>query len=201
MNARPFNPFIRLDARDNVVVARMDVPAGTAVPSEGLTTLQDVPSGHKIAARFIRQGEPVLKYNTLIGFAPVDIPAGTHMHSHNIQFDAFERDYAFSRDYRPTDYVPEDQRATFQGIVRADGRVATRNYVGVFVTGNAGATAARKIANWFTEERLAAYPRIDGVVPYIHQMGDGMERTGEPMDLLRRTSAAISATPIPPPPW
>ena len=187
MNARPFNPFIRLDARDNVVVARMDVPAGTAVPSEGLTTLQDVPSGHKVAARFIRQGEPVLKYNTLIGFAPVDIPAGTHMHSHNIQFDAFERDYAFSRDYRPTDFIPDNQRATFQGIVRADGRVATRNYVGVFVTGNAGATAARKIANWFTEERLAAYPRIDDVVPYIHQMGDGMERTGEPMDLLRRT--------------
>ena len=46
MNARPFNPFIRLDAHDNVVVARLDVPAGTAVPSEGLTTLQDVPSGH-----------------------------------------------------------------------------------------------------------------------------------------------------------
>ena len=34
MNARPFNPFIRLDARDNVVVARMDVPAGTAVPTK-----------------------------------------------------------------------------------------------------------------------------------------------------------------------
>ena len=147
MNARPFNPFIRLDARDNVVVARMDVPAGTAVPSEGLTTRQDVPSGHKVAARFIRQGEPVLKYNTLIGFAPVDIPAGTHMHSHNIQFDAFERDYAFSRDYRPTDYVPEDRRATFQGIVRADGRVATRNYVGVFVTGNAGGPQDRQLVH------------------------------------------------------
>jgi len=187
MNDRPFNPFIRLDPNDNVVVARTAVPAGTAVPSENLTTLQDVPSGHKIAARFIRKGEPVLKYNTVIGFAPVDIEPGTHMHSHNIQFDEVEKDYAFSKNYRPTEYVPEGQRATFQGIVREDGRVATRNYVGVFVVGNSGATAARKIANWFTPDRLADYPMVDGVVPYVHEMGDGMERTGEAMDLLRRT--------------
>ena len=53
--------------------------------------------------------------------------------------------------------------------------------------GNAGGTAARKIANWFTPDRLADFPMVDGVVPYIHEMGDGMERSGEPMALLRRT--------------
>ena len=146
MSDRSINPFIRLDPRDNVVVARMGVPAGTPVPSESLVTQQDVPSGHKIAARFIRKGEPVLKYNTVIGFAAVDLEPGTHMHSHNIFFDEVEKDYAFSRDYKPVQFVPEDQRATFQGIVREDGRVATRNYVGVFVVGNLGATTARKIA-------------------------------------------------------
>ena len=53
MSERTFNPFIRLDPKDNVVVARMGVPAGTPVPSENLVTRQDVPSGHKIAARSI----------------------------------------------------------------------------------------------------------------------------------------------------
>ncbi len=181
------NPFIRLDPRDNVVVARIPVPAGTPVPSENLTTQQEVPSGHKIAARFIRQGEPVLKYNTVIGYAPVDIEPGTHMHSHNIVFDAVEKDYAFSRDYRPTEFVPPAERANFQGIVRADGRVATRNYMGVFTVGNYGATAARKIANGFRGERLADFPNVNAVVPFVHEMGDGMERSGEPMALLRRT--------------
>ncbi|HEY8614274.1 MAG TPA: UxaA family hydrolase, partial [Roseomonas sp.] len=52
---------------------------------------------------------------------------------------------------------------------------------------NAGATAARKIANSFTPDRLAGFPNIDGVVPFVHETGDGMERTGEPMALLRRT--------------
>ncbi|HEY8613253.1 MAG TPA: UxaA family hydrolase, partial [Roseomonas sp.] len=100
--ARPnFNPFIRLDPLDNVVVARMPVPAGTPVPMENTVTRQDVPSGHKIAARFIARGEEVRKYNTVIGFASEDLLPGTWMHSHNILFDEVEKDYAFSKNYRP----------------------------------------------------------------------------------------------------
>ncbi|UBM09360.1 UxaA family hydrolase [Cupriavidus metallidurans] len=75
----------------------------------------------------------------------------------------------------------------FQGYVRADGRVGTRNYLGVLIVGNCAATAARKVADHFTAERLAAYPNVDGVVPFIHELGCGMEKSGEPMDLLRRT--------------
>lgn len=190
-----FNPFIRLDPMDNVVVARMPVQAGTPVPSENTVTLHDVPSGHKIAARFIAKGEAVRKYNTVIGYASEDLQPGTWMHSHNILFDEVEKDYAFSKNYVPTEYVPQAERATFQGIRRADGRVGTRNYVGVFVLGNTGGTAARKIAAWFTPDRLTDYPMVDGVAPFIHQMGDGMERSGEPMALLRRTLGGYMRNP------
>ncbi|CAM3460910.1 altronate dehydratase family protein [Polaromonas hydrogenivorans] len=183
------NPAIRLDPQDNVVVARAAITAGTPVPAENLSALQDVPAGHKLAARFIARGEQVLKYNTVIGYAAEDLPPGTWMHSHNIAFGATDRDYRFSQDYRPADILPPSERATFMGIVREDGRVATRNYVGVFVVGNCGATAARKIADYFDDERLADFPNVDGVVPYVHEMGCGMEMTGEPMDLLRRTIA------------
>ena len=91
--------------------------------------------------------------------------------------------------------MPAAPLATFEGIVRADGRVATRNYLGVFVVGNCGATVARKIADWFTEARLADYPNLDGVVPFVHEIGCGMEMTGEPMDLLRRTIAGTLRNP------
>lgn len=187
MQNREISPVIRLDPADNVVVARVEISAGTDVSSEHLVTLQNVPLGHKIAARMIEKGQPVLKYNTVIGYASEDLPAGTWMHSHNIEFGETARDYRFGLDYVPTDLLPREQRATFQGIVRADGRVATRNYLGVFVVGNCGATVARKIANHFDAERLAAYPNIDGVVPFVHEIGCGMEMTGEPMNLLRRT--------------
>lgn len=189
MSLREVSPVIRLDPADNVVVARLDIGPGTVIADEGLSTLQAVPLGHKIATRLIEKGQPVLKYNTVIGYAAEDLPPGTWMHSHNIAFGETARDYRYGLDYVPTELLPAEQRATFQGIVRADGRVATRNYLGVFVVGNCGATVARKIANHFDEQRLADYPNIDGVVPFVHEIGCGMEMTGEPMDLLRRTIA------------
>ncbi len=78
-------------------------------------------------------------------------------------------------------------RPRFDGVVRESGAVATRNYVGVFVTSNCAATAARRIADHFDRDRLAAFPNVDGVVAFVHELGCGMEMTGEPMDLLRRT--------------
>ncbi|MBU9363456.1 UxaA family hydrolase [Burkholderia multivorans] len=79
------------------------------------------------------------------------------------------------------------EHSTFNGYVREDGRVGTRNYLGVLVAGNCAAIAARQVAAWFTPERLAAWPNVDGVVPFVHELGCGMEKSGEPMDLLRRT--------------
>ncbi|MBU9363457.1 UxaA family hydrolase [Burkholderia multivorans] len=181
------NPFIRLDPRDNVAVARIDVPVNTRVDSENLTTLQPVPAGHKVATRDIRRGEPVCKYNTTIGFASEDVPAGTWMHSHNISFGELIKDYRYSEDYVPVELLPVAQRRQFMGYVRPDGRVATRNYLGIFALSHRGAAVARKIAAFFDDDQLAAYPQVDGVAPFAHEHGAGMELSGEPMQLLRRT--------------
>lgn len=182
-------PVLRLSTGDNVVVAIQEISEGTNIPGEAVTSLQDVPQGHKIATRPIQAGAPILKFETVIGYAAHDIMPGEWLHSHNIRFDAVEKDYAFARDYRPTEILPQDQRARFQGIRRANGKVGTRNYIGLFVTVNCSATVARKIANYFDEERMDEWPNVDGVIPFIHESGCGMELTGEPMDLLRRTLA------------
>ena len=117
------------------------------------------------------------------------------VHSHNVEFREFDRDYAFGADYRPVEMVPEAERATFQGIVRDNGEVATRNYIGVLSTVNCSATVVHKIAEWFTPERLADYPNVDGVVAFSHSIGCGMEMSGEPMALLRRTMAGYARHP------
>ncbi|MFO1320793.1 MAG: altronate dehydratase family protein [Burkholderiales bacterium] len=183
---------IRLHANDNVVVARVDVPIGAPLEAEGLTSRSQVPAGHKIAARPIRAGDPILKYNVVIGFANVDIAPGTYVHSHNMSFREFDRDYAHAQDYRPVELLPVSERASFMGIVRANGQVATRNYLGILSTVNCSATVVQRIAAWFTPERLADYPNVDGVVAFSHGTGCGMEATGEPMDLLRRTLAGYA---------
>lgn len=183
---------IRLHESDNVVVARTDLGIGTKLDPEGLLCKSQVTAGFKVASRPIAKGEPIRKYNVVVGFASSDIAAGALVHSHNVEFREFDRDYAHAQDYRPVDLLPENQRATFMGIVRANGQVATRNYVGILSTVNCSATVVHKIAEWFTPERLAAYPNVDGVVAFAHGLGCGMEMTGEPMDLLRRTMAGYA---------
>jgi altronate hydrolase len=182
-------PAIRLHPNDNVLVARTDLAQGSAIAEANLTCLNRVPAGHKLAAKPIAKGEPILKYNTVIGFASTDIAPGTLLHRLNMEFREFDRDYAYARDYKPVVMVPEAERASFMGIVRADGRVATRNYVGIVSTVNCSATVSHRIADWFTPERLAGFPNVDGVAAFTHSTGCGMELSGEPMDLLRRTLA------------
>ena len=183
------SPIIRLDAADNIVVARADIPAGTFVPEENVTIVNDIPLGHKFASRNIAKGEPILKYDTVIGYASRDIKAGEHVHNDEIHFEHKETSYDFCADYKPLDIVPVEKRRTFMGIVREDGRVATRNCICVIVCSNCAATVARKIADHFDEEALKAYPNVDAVVPLIHQSGCGLERTGADIDNLRQLIA------------
>jgi altronate hydrolase len=189
------NPTIRLNRTDNVVVARVDLLPGTRLEDENIATTVHVPPGHKVATAPVRAGEPVKKYGQIIGFATTDIAPGEHVHTHNLAMGDFARDYAFCADYAPTRYVPEAERATFQGIVRKDGRVATRNYLGVLTSVNCSATAARFIADQFKGGALADYPNVDGVVALVHGTGCGMASEGEGMDVLRRTLAGYARHP------
>ena len=176
---------IRLHPKDDVVIARTQLVGGTLLAEESVTVSGLIPPGHKIATRAIRAGEPVKRYNQIIGFASRDIARGEHVHLNNLAMGAFDRDYAFGVDVKPTHYV--DPPATFMGIVRADGRVATRNYIGLLSTVNCSATVVRGIADAFRGDALAAFPNVDGVIALTHGSGCGMDTHGDGMKLLRRT--------------
>jgi altronate hydrolase len=138
----------------------------------------------------------VRKYGQVIGLATRPIAPGEHVHVHNLGMaEGLARDYAFGADARPTAFVAPAERATFRGIVRADGRVATRNYIGVLTSVNCAATAARLVAEHFRGEALAAFPNVDGVVALTHGTGCGMGAEGEPMEVLRRTLGGYARHP------
>ena len=136
----------------------------------------DVPAGHKVALRDIPAGGQVRKYGQVIGVATGPIAAGDHVHTHNLAFADFERDYAFGLDAKGHPGAPAGPPATFNGIVRADGQIATRNYLGILTSVNCSATVARMIAGQFQEgsELMAAFPHLDGVVALTHGSGCGM---------------------------
>jgi len=183
---------IRLHPGDDVVIARTEIPAGTRVSKEQVSAVVTIPAGHKLAVRDIAQGQPVRRYDQIIGFASHPIRTGDHVHVHNLAMGEFERDYAFCADVKPTQYF--EAPATFMGIVREDGRVATRNYIGILTSVNCSATVARMVADHF-RNNLQDYPNVDGVVALTHKTGCGMASEGEGMELLRRTMTGYAQHP------
>jgi len=80
------NAAIRISARDNVATALEALEPGRQIPiDEGTVTIAEpVPRGHKVAIRAIDAGEAVVKYGSPIGVASARIPAGAHVHTHNV---------------------------------------------------------------------------------------------------------------------
>lgn len=183
------HPVIRLHPDDGVVIARTTLLPGTSVGDNVAATMR-IPAGHKVATRAFASGDPILRYGQIIGFATDAIQPGQHVHTHNCGMGDFGRDYAYGQGATPTDYVAEP--ATFQGIRRADGRVATRNFIGILTSVNCSAHVAQVVADYFKpnpitgHNPLAEFPHVDGVVALTHKTGCGMTQH-EPLTVLRRT--------------
>ena len=192
-------PFIRLHSNDDVLIARSQLVGGTTV--ENILVRGLIPAGHKIATNAIDVGQPVRRYNQIIGFASKPIAAGDHVHTHNLNMGAdkrankgnFARDYAFGADMKSE---PAKKEATFMGIKRTDGRVATRNYIGILSSVNCSATASRAIADHFSRQTnpsaLEQFPNVDGVIALTHGTGCGMDTEGMGMQILQRTLAGYA---------
>jgi altronate hydrolase len=193
----PPPPVIRLHPDDNVVIARVTLLPGTPLADSAAAT-QRIPAGHKAAIRPIARGEAIRRYGQIIGFASSDIAPGQHVHVQNCEMGDFAKDYAYGVDARPTEYV--NPQATFQGIRRPDGRVATRNYIGILTSVNCSAHVAGLVANMFQRnpftghDPLSDYPNVDGVVALTHKTGCGMTQD-EPLRVLRRTLAGYARHP------
>ncbi|GAB4071919.1 altronate dehydratase [Ancylobacter sonchi] len=188
--------ILRLNDADNVIIAVDKIAAGAELP-DGVAAGRMIPKGHKVASRPIPKGEAIRKFGQVIGFAKDDIPAGEWVHEHNVVLHDFERDYAFATEAKAdTGLRPGEAPATFQGFRRADGRVGTRNYIGILSSVNCSATVADFIADAVTRSGvLAEYPNIDGVVAFTHGTGCGMASKGEEFDILARTQWGYASHP------
>jgi altronate hydrolase len=185
---------IRLSPNDNVVVAVDQITPGAV--TAGVTGRERVPRGHKMAVKSIRTGEPVYKYGQTIGFASKAIEAGDWVHEHNVSLHEFARDYQFAQGAKNDEILPPEQRATFEGYVRPNGRTGTRNYIGILTSVNCSASVAKFIAEEVNRSgMLDAYPGIDGAVAFVHGSGCGMAAYGEGWDLLRRTQWGYATHP------
>ena len=188
---------LTLNENDNVAIALKQLHKGASLGLGALVANGFIAPGHKVALRGIDAGQLILRYNQVIGVASQPIRAGDHVHTHNVAMHELAHDYRFGADAKETEFF--DPPACFKGIVRDDGRVATRNYIGVIASVNCSATVVSAIADHFRRdfrpEALADYPEIDGVVPITHPLGCGVDMQSEAMAMLRRTLAGYVVHP------
>jgi altronate hydrolase len=192
---------VHLRPEDNIAVAARNLEAGLEVKINGsvVALAKRVGLGHKIALRPIKKGEAVYKYGQIIGFASQDIPAGGHVHVHNVNADAFERDYAFCRDCPPPPPAAEPRyfMGYDRGAERPDHlRYGTRNYIAIISTVNCSASASKYISDRFrASDLLRQYPNVDGVVAITHKAGCAMQYDGPDHNQLDRTLAGFARHP------
>ena len=207
--------FIKINEKDNVVVALQEIPQGTRLQVTGtagetleVTAGQDIPAGHKMAVSFIPEGGEVLKYGYRIGYAKEDIKAGEWIHTHNVKTalgDLLTYEYepvtAESKVQTGQDGSKASDRniagraeaATFMGFRRPDGKVGVRNEIWIIPTVgcvNNVATAIARQANALIKgsvEEVIAFPHPYG----CSQMGDDQENTRKILaDLINHPNAA-----------
>lgn len=190
------SPLITLNPADNVAVARETIDPTQTPLIEGLVPLAKIPRGHKIARIAIAQGQAVIKYGQTIGFATQDIAPGAHVHLHNLAVGEFSRDFAVGVDAKPPQMVPAQDRASFMGFLRPDGRVGTRNYIAVISSVNCSATVSKAVAQHFASPVvMAAWPHVDGVIALTYGGGCGLNTQTDGYRYLMRTIAGYAAHP------
>ena len=184
----------KLHPQDNIFVALTDLASGTQLEDLGVTLVQSVQQGHKIAASAINVGEQVLRYGHIIGQATKDIRPGEHVHSHNLGMSSHEQDFEMATKVEPLSEITEER--TFMGYKRRDGKVGTRNYIGILTSVNCAGSVANFIAQAAEKsDLLKDYPNVDGIVPIVHSTGCGMSGNGEGYETLKRTLKGYANNP------
>jgi altronate hydrolase len=176
---------LQLHPDDPLVIAKCELPAGRelVLPGKTVTVRDDVPAGHKVAIMDIQAGAEILRYGHRIGQASVFIPAGSWVHSHNLELGQGLTDNAI-RAVESAALAPSG--LTFMGYPRPRRRAGTRNLIAVISTVSCSAHAVSQIARAFSPERLAAYPNVDGVIAIAHHTGCSMPPDGLSHRYLRR---------------
>ena len=177
---------IKINPKDNVVVALHPIAKGTAVPVDNttVTAIEDIPQGHKMAIAPIKSGENVIKYGFPIGHATADAVPGTWMHTHNIHTNlSGEIEYSYHPNVHPLTPAAPD---TFMGYRRKDGRAAIRNEIWIIPTVGCVNDCAKALVR---DNQDLVTGSIDGLYTFTHPFG--CSQTGHDHAQTRKLLASL----------
>ena len=178
--------FIRIHPKDNVAVTLHPVARGTVF--QGVTALEDIPQGHKMALDAVKAGENIVKYGFPIGHATADLTPGMWVHTHNMVTNlSGEVEYSYHPNVHP---VSPRETGSFQGYLRADGKAGIRNEIWIIPTVGCVNDVAKALVR---ENQDLVTGSIDGLYTFPHPFG--CSQTGEDHAQTRKLLAALTRHP------
>ena len=167
--------YITMHERDNVAIVANDggLPAGTTFPS-GLTLVDKVPQGHKVALVDLAAGDPVVRYDVVIGRAARAIRAGSWVHERLLEMPAARPLEGLPIATVKPPPLPPLEGYTFEGYRNADGSVGSRNILAITTTVQCVAGVVEFAVERIKRELLPRYPNVDDVVGLEHTYGCGV---------------------------
>ncbi|BFG80346.1 galactarate dehydratase [Paraburkholderia terrae] len=188
--------YIRVHPNDNVAIVVNDGGLGTgAVFSDGLVLRERVPQGHKVALADLAEGDEVVRYNVVIGYALKALPKGSWINEHVIRMPTPPglEDLPIATIKPPS--MESLDGFTFEGYRNADGSVGTRNILAITTTVQCVADVVQHAVTRIKAELLPKYPNVDDVVGLGHTYGCGVAIDAPDAMIPIRTVRNISLNP------
>ena len=162
--------FLKINPADSVVVCLVPKQKGDVIVVDGMEILlaQDVPAGHKVLIRDVREGENIIKYGYPIGHARQDMKAGDWVNENNLNTNLSG---TLEYTYEPVDEklnIKKENR-TFRGYRRKNGEVGVRNEIWIVPTvGCVNGIAERLVSEL---QRETGCDGIDAIHAWHHNYG------------------------------
>jgi galactarate dehydratase len=188
--------YIRVHPKDNVAIVVNDggLAAG-AVFADGLVLRERVPQGHKVALADLAEGEAVVRYNVVIGYALKALPRGSWINEHVIRMpEPPGLENLPMATVKAPPMAPLDGY-TFEGYRNADGSVGSRNILAITTTVQCVADVVEHAVTRIKAELLPRYPNVDDVVGLGHTYGCGVAIDAPDAMVPIRTVRNISLNP------
>lgn len=188
--------YIRMHDNDNVAIVVNDggLPAGTVFPC-GLTLRERVPQGHKIALKDFAEGDPILRYNVVIGFAMQAIPTGSWVDESKVRMPSARELDDLPVGTRVPPQLDPLEGYTFMGYRNADGSVGTRNILAISTTVQCVSGVVDYAVRRIKDELLPRYPNVDDVIGIEHAYGCGVAIDAPGAEIPVRTLRNIATNP------
>ncbi|PIK81603.1 galactarate dehydratase [Raoultella ornithinolytica] len=167
--------YIKVHQTDNVAIIVNDrgLKAGTRFP-DGLTLIEHIPQGHKVALVDIPVGGEIIRYGEVIGYAVRDIPQGCWIEESLVELPKAPPLNTLPLANKVPEPLPALTGYTFEGYRNADGSVGTRNLLGITTSVHCVAGVVDYVVKIIERDLLPKYPNVDGVVGLNHLYGCGV---------------------------